>query len=628
MRSLFLKRTIDLVVAAALLVVATPVMLCVALLVYLNMGWPVLFLQVRSGRHARPFTLLKFRTMRDVFGPNGKPLPDAARLTRLGRLLRRTSLDELPQLLNVLVGGMSLVGPRPLLMEYLSRYTSEQARRHNVKPGLTGWAQVHGRNNLGWEEKFALDVWYADHWNLGLDALILWRTFWKVLRCEGISHTGDATMPAFMGSSGVTQPTGTPHDKLPADHVLAIDGGTPVRSTPLAPWPVFDEEAIAAVSSVLRSGRVNAWLGREVSCLEEEFAALVGCRHAVAVANGTVALELALHALGIGPGDEVIVTCRSFVASAGCCLMRGATPVFADVDPVSQNITPEAIRALLSPRTKAIIAVHLAGWPCEMDPIMELAREHHLVVVEDCAQAHGATYKGRPVGSLGHAAAFSFCQDKILSTGGEGGMLTTNSQAVWEKAWSFKDHGKSFDAVHRENHSGVFKWLHESIGTNWRMTEMQAAIGRVSLRKLSGWVGTRQRYAAILNERLGKLPALRLTIPPSHVGHSYYKYYAFLRTSRLRAGWTRDRTVRAIQTEGIPCGSGSCPEIYMEKAFDLSGIRPPRRLPVARQLGQTSLMLLVHPTLTREDVFDTCRAVKKVLRAATVERSTCQERAA
>jgi len=414
---------------------------------------------------------------------------------------------------------------------------------------------------------------------------------------------------------------------LDAD-LIAAEGGTPLRRSGLPPWPVFGQEEIEAATDVLRSGKVNYWVGSEGKLFEKEFAEVVGCRHAVAVTNGTVALELALHALGIGPQDEVIVTARSFVASASCCLMRGAVPVFADVDPVSQNVTADTVRAVLSPRTKAIIAVHLAGWPCEMDSIMELARRQGLAVIEDCAQAQGATYKRRPVGSLGHAAAFSFCQDKIFTTAGEGGMLTTNDKAVWEKAWSFKDHGKNWQAVQRPNHSTVFKWLHESVGTNWRMAEIQAAIGRVMLRRLPGWVETRRTHARLLTQQLGRMPALRVTVPPDHVGHSYYKYYVFLRPEYLRDDWPRDRIVRAIQAEGIPCGSGTCPEIYLEKTFDRPGIRPQERLPVARELGQTSLMFLVHPTLSDRDVLDMCLAASKVLRAATSGEAGMPKRAA
>ena len=398
---------------------------------------------------------------------------------------------------------------------------------------------------------------------------------------------------------------------------LAVDGGTPLRSRPLPPWPVFDQEQISAVSEVLRSGKVNSWTGEQTGLFEREFAEFAGCRYGVAVANGTVALELALRALGIAPGDQVIVTCRSFVASASCCAVRGAIPLFADVDPVSQNVTADTIRAALTSKTRAVIAVHLAGWPCDMDPILELAGRHGLSVIEDCAQAHGATYKGQPVGSLGHVAAFSFCQDKIITTGGEGGMLTTSDSATWERAWSYKDHGKSHHAVYRQDHSTVFKWQHESIGTNWRMTEMQAAIGRIALDRLPDWTAARRKNAALLDDRLGHLAAIRLTVPPADIGHAYYKYYAFLRPEALRPEWTRDRIVRAVQAEGVPCFSGICPAIFQETAFDRPPFRPKRPLPVAEELGQTSLMFPVHPTLTELDVLDTCRAVEKVFAVAT-----------
>jgi dTDP-4-amino-4,6-dideoxygalactose transaminase len=398
---------------------------------------------------------------------------------------------------------------------------------------------------------------------------------------------------------------------------LAIDNGQPVRRTPFAPWPHFAADEIAAVANVLASGRVNYWTGEEGRLFEKEFAAFAACECAIALANGTVSLELALHALGIGPGDEVVVPCRTFIASASCAVMCGAVPVMADVDPTSQNITAETVEAVLTPRTRAIIAVHLAGWPCDMDPILELARKHGLKVIEDCAQAHGATYKGRAVGSLGDAAAFSFCQDKIMTTGGEGGMLTTSDRALWEKAWAYKDHGKSYEAVYSREHQPGFRWLHESFGTNWRLTEMQSAIGRRQLGKLSSWRATRQQHAALLTERLSAIPALRVVTPPPEIGHAYYKYYAFVRPGMLRTGWDRDRIMRAISAEGIPCFSGSCSEIYLEKAFEREGFHPANRLPVARDLGETSLVFLVHPTLGNRDMEETCDAVAKVFRAAS-----------
>jgi dTDP-4-amino-4,6-dideoxygalactose transaminase len=364
---------------------------------------------------------------------------------------------------------------------------------------------------------------------------------------------------------------------------------------------------------------VNYWTGEECLLFEKEFAASIGVEYAVVMMNGTVALEAALMALNISNGDEVIVTPRSYIASASCAVMRGAKPVFADVDRDSQNITADTIKKVITNRTRAIIAVHLAGLPCEMDAIMALAKKHELAVIEDCAQASGAFYKARPIGSFGDAAAFSFCQDKIMTTGGEGGMVVTNNKDIWSKVWSYKDHGKSYDAVYGNNDlkpGPSFKWLHESFGTNWRMTEMQAVIGRIQLRKLPVWIERRRRNADILTKAFLNVPALRVTIPPDHISHAYYKYYVFLKPDMLKTGWDRKRIIVAINAEGIPCFTGSCNEIYLEKAFDADGMRPEKRLPVAEELGETAVMFLVHPTLTEKDMRDMVTGVEKVMTVA------------
>jgi len=403
------------------------------------------------------------------------------------------------------------------------------------------------------------------------------------------------------------------------ENKLAIDSGAPVRTQPFAPWPSFSEDEVAAACEVLRSGKVNYWTGDQGTQFEKEFAAYIGCRFAIAVANGTVALELALKAMGIGPGDEVIVPSRTFIASASAVVQCGATPVIADVDRNSQNLTAATVQSALSSRTRAIIPVHLAGWPCDMDSILELARNNNLKVLEDCAQAHGATYRGSKVGSMGDAAAFSFCQDKIMSTGGEGGMITTNDEAIFEAAWSYKDHGKNYRVMQSRAPSHEFRWVHDSFGTNARLTEMQAAMGRVQLRKLDDRVAARRANAITLTDAIANTPGLRVTAPPAEVGHAYYKYYAFIEPGALDDGWDRDRIAAAISAEGIPCSNGSCSEIYLEKAFPLQ-TRTRERLPVARELGETSLMFLVHSTLLHHDMLDTAYAIRKVLEVAAKPR--------
>ena len=387
---------------------------------------------------------------------------------------------------------------------------------------------------------------------------------------------------------------------LPATPSVSIpEFPIPQRDEPES-WPFYGEDEVAAVAEVLRSGKVNQWTGDRVRAFERALAHLSGVEHAIAVANGSVALELALRVHGIGAGDEVIVTPRSFIASASSADLVGAIPVFADVDAHSQNISPETIEPCIGPRTRAIIPVHLAGWPCDMPGIMALAARHNLIVIEDCAQAIGARINGRPVGSFGHAGTHSFCQDKIISTGGEGGAIVFREAHAWQLAWSYKDHGKSWDAVMApSNGQASYRWLHESIGTNLRMTEIQAAIGIVQITKLNRWLDLRRRNAAIWLDALCRLDCLALPQPPGNVQHAYYKLYTFVKPERLQPGVDRDSLLRALTQAGIRAFFGSCPEIYLEKAYAARAIEP---LPVARQLGQTSLMFEIHPTLREQTV--------------------------
>ncbi|WP_224815431.1 DegT/DnrJ/EryC1/StrS aminotransferase family protein [Hasllibacter sp. MH4015] len=406
---------------------------------------------------------------------------------------------------------------------------------------------------------------------------------------------------------------------------------------PFSPWPSFTQEEADAISRVLLSNRVNYWTGTETREFEAEFAAWCGTDHAIGLANGTLALDLALHGLSVGERnggsaqDEVIVTPRTFVASASCVVNAGARPVFVDVDRDSGNITADTIAPAITAHTRAIIAVHLAGWPCDMDGIMELAARHDLKVIEDCAQAHGARYKGRPVGGLGHVGAWSFCQDKIMTTGGEGGMVTVNDRDIWARMWAFKDHGKSWDAVYERQHPPGFRWLHESIGTNFRMTELQGVIGRIQLGRMADWTAMRSRNAAAIDAALRdfagpggaiRLPEFRCAgcngcDPTTGCVHAQYKFYAYVTPENLAQGWSRDRIVAEIVERGVPCFQGSCSEVYREKAFDAAGLRPQTALPVAAELGETSLMFLVHPTLTEAEITKTARVIAEVLTVAS-----------
>lgn len=375
-----------------------------------------------------------------------------------------------------------------------------------------------------------------------------------------------------------------------------------------APWPCFTEEEVKAVSQVLISNKVNYWTGTECRKFEKDFSIWAESKYAVAVGNGTLALDAAFKALGIGFGDEVIVTSRSFIASISSIVNCGATPVFADVDLDSQNITSETIRSVLSDRTKGIVCVHLAGWPCDMDEIISLAKENNCYVIEDCSQAHGAKYKGKPVGSIGHIGTWSFCQDKIITTGGEGGMVTTNDENLWRKIWSLKDHGKSYQAIYERKHPIGFKWVHESFGSNFRMTEMQAAIGGIQLKRMSEWHNARKNNANLIWNAARGIELYRVPFIPDYINHAAYKCYVFVKGNAD----LRDKIISQITERGVPVFSGSCSEVYLEKAFDNTNFRPIQRLKNAKELGETSLMFLVHPTLTKNQIQKTCEVLKEV----------------
>ena len=397
-----------------------------------------------------------------------------------------------------------------------------------------------------------------------------------------------------------------------------------------APWPSFSEEEAEAIKNVLLSNKVNYWTGDECRTFEKEFAKWTGVHYSIALANGTLALEVALRALDIGPGDEVIVTPRSFIASISCVVNVGATPIFADVDLNSGNITAETISKVLTSKTKGIVCVHFAGWPCDMDPIMTLASLHNIKVIEDCAQAHGAIYKGRSVGSIGHIGAWSFCQDKIMTTGGEGGMITTNDEVLWRKMWAYKDHGKSYEAIYEKEHSSGFKWLHESFGSNFRMIEIQAVIGRIQLKRMNEWSAKRNEITQNIFKAFELFKAIR--VPKfqcnrecikdcsslSQCRHAHYKCYVYVDHAHLKEGWSRDRIIQEIELRGVPCFPGGCSEVYLEKAFEGTSFIPKDHLPIARMLGDTSLMFLVHPTLTQENIKKAKEVIADVLKLASL----------
>lgn len=410
---------------------------------------------------------------------------------------------------------------------------------------------------------------------------------------------------------------------------LAIEGGRKIRTRPFPAWPYFWQEQKEAVQKVLDSGKVNYWTGSLGREFQARFAEFTCTSYAVAVNSGTAALHCALAAAQVGPGDEVIVPARTFIATAAAVVHQNAVPIFADVDPDTYTISIESANSLISPRTKAIIPVHLAGHPADMDPLMELAKEYGLIVIEDAAQAPGATYKGRPVGSLGHIAAFSFCQDKHFTTGGEGGAVVTNDEAMAEVARSIKDHGY-YEYEHRDllEAEALYTYIHHRIGWNYRLTEMQSALGITALQRMDWSVERRRENAHRLTEGITEIPWLEPAVEKDWAYHSFYKYYATIKAGALQV--SRDDFVKAVRAEGVPIGLGSAPENYREEMFqkkigygqtqcpyecpwykgriDYNQVACPN----ARETGSRTFVLLVHPTADLSDMNDVLSALKKV----------------
>jgi len=374
-------------------------------------------------------------------------------------------------------------------------------------------------------------------------------------------------------------------------------------------WPQMSQKMIDSVSHVLESGKLNQWNNPVVKEFEEKFAKYMGCNYAIAVFNGTVALELCVKTLGLKQGDEVIVTPRTFLASATCCAWYGIKPVFVDVDENSQNITLETIKSAITNNTKAVILVHLAGWPCDLEEICKYCREKGIFIIEDCAQAHGAKFKGKSVGTWGDINAWSFCQDKIITTGGEGGMVTTNCPHLFKLAWSLKDHGKGYDTVFNTEHPPGFRWLHENIGTNWRMLPMQAVIGSHALDELDGWIVHRRKIANIYNNKLKDFKGVRLTLPPKNVYHAYYKYYFFIEIDKFSI--SREELINKINEVDVFSQVGSCSEVYKEKALDQ--FYPKTELNITKQLFDSAILLLCDPTISEESATENINKIKNIL---------------
>ena len=415
---------------------------------------------------------------------------------------------------------------------------------------------------------------------------------------------------------------------------LAIDGGEKVFKGQFPGWPTFNEKVYDKITDILKSGKVNYWTGKVGMEFEKKWAEWLGVKNAISVANGTCALHTALASLGVGPGDEVICTSYSFIASSFCALQAGALPVFVDVG-TDHLIDPAKIEEAITERTKAIVVVHLYGMVADMDPIMEIAKKHNLFVVEDCAQCFGGVYKGKKACTIGNVGCFSFCQSKHFTTGGEGGMVVTNDEDLAWECRSFRDHGYDVKAkLNLLEMEGKQLYIHRRVGFNFRMTEMQSMIGLCELERFESWnLPNRIRNGKMLIAQLKDHPLIKYCPVDTEERQNSFWWAPFvIDTDKLKDGVDTKQFIAAIAAEGVPVYSVLWPEMYKEQAYvDKNGFgtaKYPFNDPKARDIDYSkfnckmanwmtdrTISFFTHPVYTEEHTQAMIDAFKKVAEA-------------
>jgi dTDP-4-amino-4,6-dideoxygalactose transaminase len=417
---------------------------------------------------------------------------------------------------------------------------------------------------------------------------------------------------------------------------LAIEGGSPVNDRPFPNWPQFDPKVFEAVVEVLKSGKVNYWTGELGMKFEQAFADWCGAKFAISTTNGTSALHTALAGLGIGPGDEVIVPSYTFIATSFSVCQAGAVPVFADVEKNSHTLDPADVEAKISGRTAAIMPVHLYGVIANMGPILAIAKKHNLAVIEDSAQAHGGKWNGKKAGTIGNAGAFSFCQSKHFTTGGEGGAVVTNDEDLAWTCRSFRDHG--YDVSERLRLLELearLPYIHNMVGYNYRMTEMQSAIGLIELARMDSYhLANRRRNGEYLIKRLkGVEQILHLPLDTEERQNAFWMFPIVLDMDRLKVDSAR-KVVAALEAEGVPAGPVMWPQCYRERAFrehnGFGRLRYPFRSPDTRPeavqydkvhcdnaawLEERTFFVPCHPVYEIEHMDKIAQAIERVLAA-------------
>lgn len=381
-------------------------------------------------------------------------------------------------------------------------------------------------------------------------------------------------------------------------------------SLPYSIWPTYDKKLIKTISEIIASGKVNYLFGNYGKKFEKKFSKYHGLNYSVAVSNGTVGLELALASLDLKADDEILVTPRSYYSSVSCIIRNNLKPVFVDIDPLTQNICIKDLTKKINKKSKCIICVHLGGLPCDMDKIIPLAKKNNIKVIEDCSQAHGAKINKKIVGTFGDIGVWSFCNDKIISTLGEGGMVSTNNKKIFEKIWSLKDIGKNYQKYHSKIINFKFRWLHDDIGTNARLTEVQSYAGFHQIKQLNKFIYHRQQNASYVYSQLKTVPCLKFIIAPKKYTNVFYRLNFLFDDKYSSKKLSRDKILKDLSKK-INIREGSCPEIYKEKYFRKNFFM---KCPNAEFIGKNSLSLQVDQTITKKNLHLTTKILKKYLK--------------
>lgn len=377
-------------------------------------------------------------------------------------------------------------------------------------------------------------------------------------------------------------------------------------------WPSYSLKEANDVKQAIIKSNLNYWTGKETLKFEKKFSNFFGLKYALAISNASTGLDIAIKALNIQKNDEVIVSPKSYYSSVSCIIKNKAKPIFIDVNLNSHCFDENKIEEKITNKTKLILCVHLGGFPCNMKKIKKIAKKYNLFILEDCSQAHGAMIGNKFVGTFGDISVWSFCNDKIISTG-EGGVISSNKKKLFKKIWSLKENGRDYDAVYSKKHKFGYKWIHNHLGYNYRMTEMQAILGLNQLNKLNKNISIRNYFYQQIIKNYENFEAVKFQKIPKSYTNSFYRLYAIVNLNFIKSEWDRDRLIKYLNKIGIDCNVGSCSELYKEKGIK-KYFKNNHILPNAEILSKNSIAFNIHHKCSEKYIEFVWKSLNKTIK--------------